>query len=58
MKLINDVLLDMVQGRIEKAVFLNLLSKNITPTKRAVENEVAKKLVKLADKLSEMAWSE
>ena len=55
--IINDVLLDMVQGRIEKAVFLNLLSKNITPTKRAVENETAKKMINLADKLSAMAWS-
>ena len=55
--LMNELLLDMVQDRIEKAVFLDLLSMNITPTKQAVENETAKKMINLADKLSAMAWS-
>ena len=55
MKLLNDVLLDLVEKKIEGAVRLNLLSKNIKPSKGIIEHEIAKKMNNLADKLAEMA---
>ena len=58
MKVINDVLLNMVQTKIENAVVVDMLSKNMNVTKKTVEDEVIKKLVNLSDKLSELAWSE
>ena len=56
MKLLNDVLLDLVEKKIKGSVRLNLLSKNIKPTKKLIEFEIAKKMNNLADKLCELAW--
>ena len=53
-----NILLDLVQNKIEAAVRLNLLTKNIKPTQALIEHEVDKRMIKLADKLCELAWSD
>ena len=57
MKLLNAVLLDLVQSKLESSVELDLLSKNIKPTKKLVELAVVKKMDNLSDKLCELARS-
>jgi hypothetical protein len=51
-------LLELIQNKMISRIRLELLCKNIEPTKKAIECEVDKRMVKLADKLSDLAWSE
>ena len=51
-------LLELIQIKIASRVLLELLCKNIKPTKKVVRHEIDKRMVKLADKLSDLAWRE
>lgn len=51
-------LLELIQNKMISRIRLELLCKNIEPTKKAIECEVDKRMVKLAGKLSDLAWSE
>lgn len=53
-----NILLDLIQNKMVARVRLELLCKNIEPTKKAIENEVDIRMVKLAGKLCDIAWSE
>ena len=51
-------LLELIQNKMIPRIRLELLCKNIELTKKAIEWEVDKRMVKMADKLCDLAWSE
>ena len=53
-----NILLELVQNKMVARVRLELLCKNVEPTKNAVMLEVDKHMDKLADKLCNLGWSE
>jgi len=49
---------DEVQFRVEKSVELTLLSKNIKPTPKLIEDELDKRMIILVEKLCDLAFKE
>lgn len=52
-----NILLELIQNKMVTRIRLELLCRNIEPTKKAIEHEVDIRMVKLADKLCDLAWS-